>query len=98
MQSDQLGGIGRIYGLNLVGRFYQASADDEVVFAAELATNLLDGSAHLARVFFLGKVGERLVDERSFMKRSFRLGWSLKCRHDCVLVDMFCEAILGSRT
>ena len=83
MQSDNLRGFCRVDGLDLVFGLDPFAADDQVVFAAQLATNLLDRGAHLARILRLGEVGERLIYEGAFMQASLWAGRSFNGCHDC---------------
>ncbi len=63
MDADNLRRLRRIQGFDLVGGLDALASDDEVVLAAELATDSLDGGAHLAGVVFMAEVVEGLVDE-----------------------------------
>jgi hypothetical protein len=56
-----------IQRLDFVGGLDALAADDEVIFAAELAADALDGGAHIARVFFAAEIVKRLVDERALV-------------------------------
>src|SRR6185312_8383715 len=60
----------------------------QVVLAAQLPPNLLDRGAHLARIFRLGEIGERLVHERAFMETCLRSGGSFNGCHHCTSEDI----------
>ena len=68
MDADYLRWLRRIQRLDLVGSLDALAADDEVILAAKLAADALDGSAHLAGVVFLAEVEEGLVGERALME------------------------------
>ncbi len=68
VQSDDLRGLGRIDGLDLVAGLDPLAANDEVVLPTQQCTHFLDGGAHLAGVLFAGEIDQRLVYERSFMQ------------------------------
>ena len=53
MDSDNLRRLRGIQGLDLVGGLDALAADDEVILAAELSADSLDGGAHLAGVVFV---------------------------------------------
>jgi hypothetical protein len=72
VNADDLRRPRRIQRLDLVSRLNTLAADDEVILAAELSANALDGGAHLAGVFFLVEIVEGLVDEWSLMRGSAR--------------------------
>ena len=55
--------LGRIDRRRRVAGLDAASADDQVVLAAQFAAHLLDGGLHLAQVLGVGPVDHGLVDE-----------------------------------
>ncbi len=67
VQADNLRRLGGIDGLDLVRGLDALAADDEVILASELGAHFFDGGAHLAGIFFLAEINQRLVDERAFM-------------------------------
>ena len=67
VQADNLRRLGGINGLDLVRGLDALAADDEVILASELGAHFLNGGAHLAGVFFLAEINQRLVHEQAFM-------------------------------
>src|SRR5581483_9245644 len=90
MQANQLRRLCRINGLNLVLRLDALSADDQVVLTAELAADFLDGSAHLARIFFLREIHHRFVDERPFVELNSRAAGGFNGCHKCTSIGYGC--------
>jgi hypothetical protein len=72
MDSDDLRRLRGIQRLDLFGSLDALAADDEVILAAELAANALDGGAHLAGVVFVAEIVKGLVDKRALMGRGAR--------------------------
>ena len=72
MDADNLGRLRRIQRLDLVGGLDALAADDEVIFAAQLAANFGDGGAHAARVLFVAEIEKRLGHKRSWMQARAR--------------------------
>ncbi len=56
MDADNLRRLGRIERGRLLGGLDVASADDQVVLAAQLGADFLDGGAHAARVLGVGEI------------------------------------------
>jgi hypothetical protein len=68
VNADHLRGFGGIDGTDLVGGLEALAADDQVVLAAELSADFLDGGAHLAHVVFFAEIDKRLILERTFVQ------------------------------
>src|SRR6266550_4375273 len=73
----------RIERLNLVRRLHPSAANNQVILTPKLPSHFLNSGAHLACVFFLRKIGERLVYERSFMYTSLRTSRGFNGCHEC---------------
>ena len=73
VNADNFRRLRRIQRFDLVLRLNALAADDEIILAAQLAANLVDGSTHFAGIFFLAEIGERLIREWALMKANL---WS----------------------
>src|SRR6476660_10486118 len=82
VQSDDLRGLGRVDGLDLVAGPDPLAADDEVIFPAQLAADFVDGGTHPARILAFGEIDERLVYEWSFMQANLCVDRSFNGCHE----------------
>src|SRR5437868_3554740 len=80
MNSNDLRRTRGIERANLVRRARAMSANDQVVLAAELATDPVERCPHLARYFGPAEICDRLVAERRYVRG--RTNWSFNGCHD----------------
>ena len=83
MESDHLGRLGWIDGLDLVLGPNPLASNNQIVFTPKLATHLFERRAHLACIFLFAKIREGFVYKRAFMQANLRTGGSFKGCHQC---------------
>ncbi len=74
VDANDLGRLGGIDGADFIGGLDALATDDQIVFAAQFAPNLIQGTAHLADVFLLGEVDKLLILERTLMHARLHAG------------------------
>ena len=82
MQADDLRGLRGIDGLDLLAGLHVFAADDEVIFAPELAAHFLNRSAHLAGILFVTEIDGRLVLKAPFMQANLETRGSFDGCHE----------------
>ena len=83
VESDNLRGFRRIQRPDLIRGLDALSTNDQVIFAPQLGAHFLNRSAHLAGIFWVAEINQRLVRERPFMQADLRASGGFNRCHRC---------------
>jgi hypothetical protein len=85
MDSNYFGGPRRIQGLDLLRSAGALTADNQIIFTAQLRAHFLDRRAHAANVLFLGEIDGRLIPEWAFVQADLQTDRGFHSCHDAPL-------------